>query len=469
MKKLSILLLLGMLPLHAAFSISDGDRFANLDFFIKDSVQIGKFDRDASYRIQNTFTFGLFLKGLAAPNLYFNASAEVNTDKASGLNYRMHSYEPYLGYPYDQLSSGHPEEDNGRTWSFFNARTDWQATPYLRISGGCDYLSYGPARRNKLTLRGSDFFWRAIQDTADYNFIRRPVPTPFIAFDLNIDFVTYSQHAMQLKSLKGYNKYLHAHRLDFKISNNFSFGLTETIVYGGTNALYGNENEEDIRSVEVLYLSPFIPYLFTSAYVGDRDNKAISADFSWKLFNFFEIYGEFFIDDLYNITSFFDDDWWGNKWATSIGIAIDSAKIGAFNWDYNFEYTRIEPWVYTHHRGLGNEYSHFGNSLGSDLGPNSREFYSRLGFSYKDFFNFGLSVSDVAKDTAFGGHIGDLHKYGDPTDKKYLNPESTLHYQEYGAAVLFKPFKIWSIGAKQYLIFGEYKGRRTEVFSGVVF
>ncbi|MCL2101799.1 MAG: capsule assembly Wzi family protein [Fibromonadales bacterium] len=467
MKKLVVLLIFCAFPLRAEFLISDGERFAKLKLFLKDSLQIGKF-YNTDYKIQNTVSIGIFLNGLAAPNLYFNASAEVNTDKAFGLSYLSHDYEPYWGYPHDVLSKGHPEEDNGRTWNFFNARTDWQAAPYLKISGGYDYLAYGPARRNKLTLRGSDFYWRAIQDTADYNYIKRPVPTPFIAFDLNLGFVSYSQHAMQLKSLKDYSKYLHAHRLDFKVSKNLSFGLTETVVYGGTNALYG-ENEKEIRSIEVLYLAPFVPYIFAEAYTGDRDNKAMSADFSWKLFDFFEIYGELFIDDLYNITSFFDDDWWGNKWATSVGIAIDSAKIGIFNWDYNFEYTRIEPWVYTHHKGLGSEYSHFGNSLGSDLGPNSREVYSRLGVLYKDFLKFDLSVSDIAKDTAFGGRIGDLHKEGDPTNKKYLNPKTTIHYQEYGAAILFKPFPIWHIGAKQYKIFGEYKGSRTEAFTGVLF
>jgi len=435
---------------------------------LKDSVQIEKFSKNENYRNQNTVSWGLFLNGLAAPNLSFNAFVEVNTDKASGVKYKIHDYEPYWGYPYDMLSDEHPSEDNGRTWAFFNARTDWQATSYFKISGGYDYLSYGPARHNKLTLRGGDFYWRAIQDTADYAYIKRPVPTPFIGFDLGLDFVSYSQYSMQLKNEKEYSKYLHAHRLDFNFFEDFSLGLTETIIYGSTNALYGEKDSVERRSVEVLYLVPFVPYTFAEAYTGDRDNKALSADFSWKLFKRFELYGELFIDDLYNLSAFFDDNWWGNKWAASIGVAIDSGKIGTFNWDYNFEYTHIEPWVYTHHKGLGYQYSHFGNSLGSDLGPNSREFYSRFGTSFKDFLRFDLSVSTIAKDTAFGGSTLDIHKDGDPTDKKYLSKESTLNYREYGASILFKPFSIWYIGAKQYLIFGEFKGKRTELFSRVI-
>ena len=446
------------LPIYAEFLISEDDRFAKLKLFVKDSARTEKFDKNENYRLQNTMTVGLFLNGLAAPNLSFDAFAEMNTDKARGLAYPKHNFEPYLGYPYVNLDQ--QLDSKGRTWDFFRARTDWQAAPYFKISGGYDYLSYGPARHNKLALRGGNFYWRAIQDTADYAYIRRPVPTPFIGWDLNLAYVSYSQHTMQLKNWKDYRKYLHAHRLAFNVSDNFNFGLTETVVYG--------ESSFEHRSMEPIYVLPFVPYLFAESYVGDKDNNGMSADFSWKLFNRFEIYGELFIDDLDNITSFFDDSWWGNKWATSIGLAMDSAKIGIFNWDYNFEYTRIEPWVYTHHKGAGTDYSHFGNSLGSDLGPNAREFYSRLGLCYRELLRFDLSVSAVAKDTAFGSRLMDIHKADDPTDKKYLDSKSTLHYQEYGAAILFKPFSIWSIGAKQYLIFGEYKGKRTEIFSGVV-
>jgi hypothetical protein len=466
--RLFIILFFCVLPIYAEFTISDGDRFASLKLFAKDSLQIEKFHKNSDYRIQNSITLGFFLNGLAAPNISFDAFAELNTDRALGLTYQVPSFEPYMGYPYAHLDE-QLDNNKGRTWDFFKARTDWQVTSYFKISGGYDYLSYGPARHNKLALRGGDFYWRAIQDTTDYAFIKRPVPTPFIGWDLGLEFVSYSQYVMQLKNWKDYGKYLHAHRLDFKISEKFNFGLTETVVYGGRpSGPYSDIETEEYRSIEAIYVLPFVPYLFAETYGGDRDNNGMSADFSWKLFDKFEIYGELFIDDLDNITSFFDDNWWGNKWATSIGIAIDSAKVGIFNWDYNFEYTRIEPWVYTHHKGAGNDYSHFGNSLGSDLGPNAREFYSRLGLSYGEFLRFDLSVSAAAKDTAFGSQLKDIHKTGDPTNKKYLDPKSTLYYQEYGASVLFKPFSIWSIGAKQYLIFGEYKGKRTEIFSGVV-
>ena len=422
---------------QAEIYVSEGERFAKLNLFAKDSLQMEE-------SVQNITTLGFFLNGLAMPNLSFNAYAELSLHKSNKEEYFNTNYEPYLGYPCDILGDDEDRfgQGNAKTCGFFYSRIDWQATQYFKISGGYDYISYGPARHNKLTLRGADFNYK----------YKRPVPTPFFGFDLNMDFISYSQTIAQLKNDKEQRKLLHAHRLDFRILKNLNLGLSETVVYGE-------------RSTEVIYLVPFVPYMLAEGYAGDKDNKAISADISWKAFDKFTIYGELFIDDLYSITSFFDDDWWGNKWAATLGFAIDSAKIGIFNWDYNFEYTRIEPWVYTHHKGMNFDYTHFGNSLGSDLGPNSREIYSNLGISYNHLLRLDLSVSAIAKDTAFGGNIGDIHLDGDPTDKKYLNPKTTKHSQEYGIGILYKPFPIWHIGAKQYF----KNENRTEIYSGIVF
>jgi len=156
-------LLFCALPIYAEFMVSDGDRFAKLNLFAKDSLQIEKFHKNSDYRIQNSVTVGLFLKGLVMPNVSFDAAAELNTDRAAGLIYQVPNlFEPYMGYPYSHLDKD-LDNNKGRTWDFFRARTDWQTTSYFKISAGYDYLSYGPARRNKLALRGGDFYWRSIK------------------------------------------------------------------------------------------------------------------------------------------------------------------------------------------------------------------------------------------------------------------------------------------------------------------
>jgi hypothetical protein len=217
-----------------------------------------------------------------------------------------------------------------------------------------------------------------------------------------------------------------------------------------------------------VYLLPFVPYLFAQHYVGDRDNSGISLDFSVGTLPGFEFYGELFIDDLDAITSMFDDTWWGNKWGATLGVAAKPRKLGILEWDGALEYTRIEPWVYTHHLGSGTQYSHYGQSIGSDLGPNSQEVYAALGLAWKQLLRLDLSVSAVAKDTAKGSHISDIHDYdSDGEGKKFLNPKSTYRYQAYTAGLRFSPWEfVWVQGSYTKVV-GRWRGDRVEGSVGV--
>jgi hypothetical protein len=278
---------------------------------------------------------------------------------------------------------------------------------------------------------------------------------PFFEFEWTLKWVKYSQLILSPKDVKDKSKYLHAHRLDFMLPANIRLGIAETVIYGSTDTIR--------RSVEPVYLLPFVPYLFAQHYVGDRDNSGISLDFSIGTLPGFEFYGELFIDDLDAITSMFDDSWWGNKWGASLGVAAGPRKLGILEWDGTLEYTRIEPWVYTHHLGSGTQYSHYGQSIGGDLGPNSQEVYAALGLAWKQLLRLDLSVSAVAKDTARGGHISDIHDYDrDGEGKKFLNPASTYRYQAYTAGLRFSPWEfVWLQGSYTKVV-GRWRGDRLE-------
>ena len=170
-------------------------------------------------------------------------------------------------------------------------------------------------------------------------------------------------------------------------------------------------------------------------------------------------------------TSMFDDGWWGNKWATSVGVARDSLKLGSTLWNWYLEYTRVEPWVYTHHKGGGYTYRSYSQSLGTDLGPNSQEVYSEVSGLYKvesgflkdALFKGTLHASAVAKDTAFGGNITDMHTPESATDKKFLNDNTTLHYVELGGKIEIKPWEWMTFRAGYDRYFGDYEGFRAMV------
>lgn len=204
---------------------------------------------------------------------------------------------------------------------------------------------------------------------------------------------------------------------------------------------------------------PFIPYVFQEHLQGDQDNISLAFDLSVRTIPHWEFYGELLWDDMKSPTSMFDDGWWGNKWATTLGLARDSLWAGPVMFDWFTEYTRVEPWVYTHHKGGGYTYASYAQSLGSDLGPNSQEIHGELSATYK-FVKSTLVAGAVAKDTAFGGNLTDIHGPEDRTDKKFLDDESTLRYKELGGMLSVAPWDWMNVRLGYTRFFGDYEGFR---------
>jgi hypothetical protein len=283
---------------------------------------------------------------------------------------------------------------------------------------------------------------------------------PFFEFEWSLRWLKYTQALLLPKLFKDKGKYLHVHRLDFSLPANVRLGVFETEVYGSTDSIS--------RSLEPVYLMPFVPYLFAQHFVGDRDNSALGLDISVGTLRGFEFYAELFIDDLDNLLGFWDSNWWGDKWALSVGAKTEALRVGPFEWSANLEYTRIEPWVWTHHLGDGTNYLHYGQNMGSDLGPNSQEVYAALALEWQKKLRLELSVSAVAKDTARGGNIADIHDYAlDGDGKKFLSPASTFRYQAYTASLRFSPWDFVSARVAFTQLAGFYKGQRLETALGV--
>lgn len=452
------------LPGHLQFQDSTGKRTLSVRTTLLDSFQ--RTDLGQSHW-QNSTRFQLRFDGQLSPEWTFHSIAEATTDFGD-RTYPAHFYDPYDGLPYNPQGGGH------RTWDAFSARTDWNPG-LLHLSAGTDHLQWGPARRNKLVLRGSDAPWRPWQDTTLR--LTRPAPIPFVGFSMELAAVRYTQYSGSLLHAKDKSKYLHSHRLDFSLPASIQLGVTETIIYGstveGTGTNPNHDGDSSGRSLELIYTLPFIPYLFAQHYVGDRDNTSMSADISIRKIAGWEFYGELFWDDMKSPTAMFDDSWWGNKWASTIGIAADKRRLGPLQWDWMAEFTHIEPWVYTHHLGASHRYTHFAQSLGSDLGPNAQEIYTSLRLEHAGV-QWELHASGVAKDTARGGNINDIHaainEIGIPEDrldKTFLDPASTFHYQELGSSLTWSPTEYLWLRSGYARILGDYRGNRIEASTGL--
>jgi len=450
-------------PAHITFTDSARHHEVNIGAQLVDSLAITNLT-NAPTHYDNSASVRLFLNGHFTERFLFNARVKVSTDHTNKEIYD-NFYNPSEGVPYNKQS------DNKRTWDLFaaNARYDLDA---VKLLAGFDYLSMGPARRNHVILRGEQSNYRPWQDSTSR--IYEPAPTPYFGYQFELGPIVYSQYAMKLFEKKNFGKYMHVHRLDLSLPKNITLGLSETALYGSTTEEFPNPNEDADstgREFEWAYVIPFIPYVFQEHLQGDQDNISLSFDLSVKTIPDWEFYGELLWDDMKSPTSMFDDGWWGNKWATSVGVARDNLKLGSTLWNWYLEYTRVEPWVYTHHKGGGYTYRSYSQSLGTDLGPNSQEVYSEVSGQYKvesgflkdALFKGTLHASAVAKDTAFGGNITDMHTPESALDKKFLNDKTTLHYVELGGKIEIKPWDWMTFRAGYDRYFGDYEGFRAMV------
>ena len=437
---------------HVAFRDTSRDYLVNIRAQLVDSVAITNLT-NAPTHYDNAMSVRLFLDGFFTQSFHFDARVRVNTDYTN-RDITFNLYHPREGIPYNKQS------ESKRTWDMLAAKVDYTLKP-LTLLAGFEYIEFGPARRNHVILRGENSFYRPWQDSSSR--IGEPAPTPYFGYRFNIGPLEYTQYAAKLFEEKNKGKYLHAHRLDIHLPKSITLGLSETSLYGSTTepALSNPNPDADStnRNFEWSYVIPFIPYVFQEHLQGDQDNISLAFDLSVRTLPHWEFYAELLWDDMKSPTSMFDDSWWGNKWATTIGVARDSLHAGPVLLDIFAEYTRIEPWVYTHHKGGGYTYASYAQSLGSDLGPNSQEIHTELSATYK-FINATLFASGVAKDTAFGGNITDIHGPYDSTDKEFLDDKTTLRYTELGASLSIAPWHWMNIRASYARYFGDYEGYR---------
>ncbi len=155
------------------------------------------------------------------------------------------------------------------------------------------------------------------------------------------------------------SKYVAMHRVEADIASAVRLGVYEAVVYSQ-------------REVDPAYLNPINFYKSAEHAGGDRDNPMLGFDLATLFIPGSQLYGSWLIDDV--DFARWGDSWWGNKFIWQGGL-LNSSLIP--NTDLTLEYTRIEPYVYSH-RLAGNQYTHNGDALGLELPPNSDEMYLGL-------------------------------------------------------------------------------------------
>ncbi len=373
--------------------------------------------------VQTKDSTGLKTKGIIGPSflgnlgkLSFYSGIDVWTEYRSDSSFARSTYQPYDGLAYNVY---------GRNTEITHVRSSdvprggiRYDSPHIALETAIDYLRYGPAVYYPLTLSG----------------MTPPVTYARAIFDIGI--VSYSHIAGQLKSQKDKDKYIYSHRLEMSSKKSIiQLGINEVIINGSTtDQNLGDTNKINpkdtgqTRGWEWVYLIPFVPFKFVEHYAGDRDNAALSFDLNIRFPKRFRWYVEFFLDDMLSPWKILSDDW-GNKWAATIGMQY-FGKVLTRDITLTTEYSHVEPWVYTHFFGGSHNYAHFGQSLGSPLGPNSQAIVISSIVSLNKFNSIELKYANIAQNSSVrGGHLTDIFQdnddstsFQDNEKKRFLGP-----------------------------------------------
>lgn len=412
------------------------------------------------------------MRGIISPllcgnlgNFSFYSGLDIWTEYRSDTTFGPSSYQPYDGIPYNLY---------GRNTAGSHVRSSDMPRGGIRFNGNLiqietaiDYLKIGPATYFPLTLSGT------------------APPINYARGTIDLGVFNYTHVVGLLKAQKDKLKYLYVHRInaDF-LHSRLNLGINEVIVTG-SSITEPNENDSNKvlsasqnRKWEWAYLIPFIPFKFVEHYVGDRDNAALSFDCNLLWPVNFRWYMEFFLDDILSPAKIFTSDW-GNKWAATIGMQYFGS---VFNKDLtiNAEYSRVEPWVYTHFYGGSHRYTHFNQCLGSPLGPNSQAVILSMKSQVNKYNEIGVGLSSFAKNYSVrGGNLTDVFQdenlvdsgsFFDSTRKKFLGPQTKWSLRP-SLSWNFNPFGLFSIKTScEAGLAGDEKGLvGISVFGGLSF
>jgi capsule assembly protein Wzi len=232
------------------------------------------------------------------------------------------------------------------------------------------------------------------------------------------------------------DKYLAYHRFGLNFSKHLNIGLGEMIVYAN-------------RNVDFSYLNPFNFYKSAEHANQDRDNTFLFLDVQNNSVDGLKIYSTVLIDDI--DFGKVGQGWYGNQSLISIG-AYSSQLYHILPLDFEFQFIKIDPYVYTH-RINDNNFTNSNFGLGSTLQPNSSStsfnVYYRphhrvsvnAGYSYTLHGNNSEDLNGNLL-TNYGGDILIGHRQEDSEEVYFLNGEIEI-FRNYKLESVIEPIKNW--------------------------
>ena len=380
------------LPFKTYLYLQKGQRFIQLQTNLYGTIQYQDSAKGAYTFSQTTITPEVF--GQLNNQWSFYSAVTIGQERGVQERFREH-YNALFGLPYNTPEKAHAGEDVRFSNYFFDGfvtSLSWESKWYS-VSIGNQWNQWGPGVWQHPSLSQSTYVWTldSIQarnawefvplNTIEgeplypnnrgafgywhprrgYRFPRESYPLPQMSGSISWENLQYSKFFAQKIGID-YNStsYLTGHRLQFQW-NNFSLGAHELLSYSR-------------NKIEWTYAVPFASLFVAEHFTGDRDNVSLGMDVEYRFLNQYRIYGELFLDDMVSPTQLFSN-FWGNKYASVLGVEIEDLFWKNSTWQ--LEYSRVEPWVYSHHT-KDNQFQTIGSLLGSSLLPNSHRVNTRI-------------------------------------------------------------------------------------------
>ncbi|MFC1585051.1 hypothetical protein ACFL5V_05855 [Fibrobacterota bacterium] len=393
-----------------------GHNDIRLDLTLESSLQVDpQKDRTLFHGMYAPSVFGRINK-----SLHYHLTVDVMGDISNQnefpeyLNPREHGI--LYSIPPDDRDFGNGTS-NYRTMDELRGYLQF-SLPWFKVMAGKDRVLWGPGRETRLFFNGRASDFEMVKLFGSFGRLR------------------FSQiMGRMIGDERDAFKSVAAHRFEYTFYPPWISSLTlacrEAVVFNG-------------RTAELMYAIPVVPIFFAEHYLGDRDNTFTGFDITSVLRRNLKLYGELLIDDLESPQNFFSD-YYGNKWAYLLGAEY------LIPWytdpEIFMEFSRIEPWVYTHFLDDGrNKFTHYGNILGADMGPDSDRWSAGIGFYPLRKLSLSVTYSRTRHGEGFvlnpdsipsgqehyfgaGNSVHDVHNpviHG--TRKKFLN--GTIEYHD---------------------------------------
>ena len=250
-------------------------------------------------------------------------------------------------------------------------------------------------------------------------------PYPFFKIRSKLwrfEFVNIYQFLDENVEGKFMPKFTSSHYLNYNVTDRFSFGVFESVIYSP-------QDEYLTRGIEWEYLNPFIFYRPIEYGLGSQDKIVVGTNLSYSFDNLM-LYGQFVLDEFVLNELVNRTRWWANKYAGQIGLKGKfTNRKNQFNYRTELNFARPFTFAHLDERTV---YGHQGIPLGHPLGANFVELFST--FSGK--FTNDLMLTFEAMWVQQGGMDGTEEvTYGDDIYIPYTNRPTlpgTNTFQDYG-------------------------------------